>query len=341
MPAKKAWRMVAAVVLVGALASPAWAQGTDGEGRGVVVGGRNFIHTVADMAKTVKFYEDVFGLKLTRPMGEPASNPAINQLTNTGQARFRAVAFDLPGADFDLELTEFTGVERNPGQSRMQDPGNSMLVLRVRDVDATLARAKAAGATIVTTGGQVLKRTNERTKTSNRAIFLRDPDGFMIEMEQFYPEQPTTAPAGSQVLTASIGMTAEDAEKTAEFWKHFGVDVHVNPRGPGNPTSMQLSATENAMFRGNPATIPGSTFRWTVFEFTGIPRTRFERRIQDPGAPAMSLMVRDLDEALKAVKASGATIVSAGGQPMRRANNQPGGNIFIRDPNGFLFELIQ
>lgn len=308
---------------------------------GPVVSVRNFIHTVADMDSTVAFYQEVFGLKLRAPLGKPGTNASVNRLTDTGRATFRAATFDIPGANVGFELTEFTGVDRKPGRSGMRDPGNSMLNFRVKDIDATLAKAKKAGAEIITTGGEVLKRTNAQTGASNRAIFLRDPDGFVLEMEQFYPEQPSTAPAGSAVLGASIGMTASDADATAAFWKHFGVDVRLGMRNPGNATSMQLSATENATFRGNAATIPGTDFRWTIFEFTGIPRTPYMGRIQDPGTPALSLMVRDINAAMAAVKAAGARVVSVGGGPITMRAGQPGGNVFLRDPDGFLFELIQ
>jgi catechol 2,3-dioxygenase-like lactoylglutathione lyase family enzyme len=161
-----------------------------------------------------------------------------------------------------------------------------------------------------------------------------------MELEQFYPELPSTAPAGSKLLTGSVSMTASDADKTAAFWKLFGVDVKLGKPGPGNPTSMALSATENATFRGNAATIPATMERWTIFEFTGIDRTPFQRRIQDPGAPAFSLRVADLDAAMKVVKANHIPVVTAGGEPVKRSDG-PGGNVFIRDPDGFLIELIQ
>jgi catechol 2,3-dioxygenase-like lactoylglutathione lyase family enzyme len=308
----------------------------------IVVGFQNMIHTVADVDKSVAFYRDAFGMEVVGngPPKTAVENPRIQQLTNTKGAKFRNASVKVPGASFNIEFTEFTGIDRNPGVSGMRDPGNSMLNLRVRDIDAILPVLKKAGDTVITTGGQVLERKNPNNNTSNRAIFLRDPDGFVMELEQFYPEQPSTAPAGSKVLTGSVAMTASDADKTAAFWKLFGVDVKLGKPGPGNPTSMALSATENATFRGNAATIPATMERWTIFEFTGIDRTPFQRRIQDPGAPAISLRVADLDQAMKVVKANRIPVVTAGGEPLKRPDG-PGGNVFIRDPDGFLIELIQ
>jgi catechol 2,3-dioxygenase-like lactoylglutathione lyase family enzyme len=334
------WALAACAVV--STSSPAAAQNAPAAATpGPVIGVRNVIHTVGDMDKTVAFYQEVFGLTLRAPLGKPSSNAFVNTLTDTGTAMFRAATFDIPGANFGLELTEFTGIERKPGHHSMQDPGNAMLNFRVRNIDATLTKARKAGAQIITTGGEPLKRMNAQTNVSNRAIFLRDPDGMVIEMEQFYPEQASTAPADSAVLGATMSMSASDADRTAAFWKPFGVDVRLGTRAPGNPTSMQLSATEHATFRGNAATIPGTDVRWTIFEFTGIPRTPYMGRIQDPGTPAMSLYVTDLGAAMAAVTASGARIVTVGGVPAKARPDQAGGNIFLRDPDGFLFELIQ
>jgi catechol 2,3-dioxygenase-like lactoylglutathione lyase family enzyme len=309
---------------------------------GIVIGFQNLIHTVADVDKSVAFYRDAFGMEVngSGPAKTPAENPRIQQMTNTKGAKFRVAAVKIPGADFSLEFTEFTGIPRNPVVSGMGDPGNSMLNLRVRDIDAIVPVLLKAGATVITTGGHVLERKNANNNTSNRAIFLRDPDGFVMELEQFYPEQASAAPAGSRVLTGSIGMTASDADKTAAFWALFGVDVKLGKSNPGNATSMALSATENANFRGNAATIPGTPARWTIFEFKGIPNTPVRRNIPDPGTPAMSLRVRDIDEAMRVVKANRIPVVTAGGEAVKSPSGA-GGNVFIRDPDGFIIELIQ
>jgi catechol 2,3-dioxygenase-like lactoylglutathione lyase family enzyme len=117
-----------------------------------VLGPNNFIHSVADVDKSVSFYRDALGLELKNPAVPMPRflNDALSDLTNTHGASFRAVAFKIPDAGFDLELTEFTGIERNPAQGRNQDPGVASLVLTVRNLDDALAAAEKAGAPIVT-----------------------------------------------------------------------------------------------------------------------------------------------------------------------------------------------
>jgi catechol 2,3-dioxygenase-like lactoylglutathione lyase family enzyme len=338
-------RCLTAAALVLVLAGPAFAQNAAPVATiapGVVSGGRNFIHTVADVEKTVAFYRDVFGLELARELGKPATSERVGKLTNTVGSQFRAAVMKIPGSDIGFEFTEFTGIDRKAGTSGMRDPGSSMINFGVRDIDATIARAKKAGATVITLGGEPLERKNATTGASNRALFMKDIDGFVFEMEQFYPERETTVPAGSQVFSAAINMSTSDAERLAAFWKPFGVEVRPGKRNPaGNSTSMQLSDTVNATFRGNPILIPDSTFRWNAFEFTDIPNQPYRGRVQDPGTPAISLSVRDMEEAMKVLKASGAQIVSVGGTYVPRADGKPGGNVFFRDPDGFLYEFIQ
>ena len=55
---------------------------------------------------------------------------------------------------------------------RLQDPGNATLVLMVRDIDATLARVKAAEYPVVTTGGVPVSFDD-----GTRAVIVATPTG--------------------------------------------------------------------------------------------------------------------------------------------------------------------
>jgi hypothetical protein len=57
----------------------------------------------------------------------------------------------------------------------------------------------------------------------------------------------------------------------------------------------------------------------------------------DPGSPAFTMVVRDLDAVVAQWKAAGGTVVSTGGTPVKRAGGAE--NIFVRDINGFMWEL--
>jgi catechol 2,3-dioxygenase-like lactoylglutathione lyase family enzyme len=310
---------------------------------GQVVGANNFIHSVMDMNKSVEFYRDVLGLELKTTPGRPAGvsspsrlNEALSNLTATHAANFRAVAFKVPNAGFDLELTEFTGIERKPGQARNQDPGAATLVLTVRNLDAALAAVKKAGAAVVTVGGAPLSLGSKKTGKA-RSIFVRDPDGMFIEL--FQPDRlpVTTAPAGNNVIGGRFAMTVKNTEKTLAFYKRaLGFDIKPAAKFAGNPAVANLVDAQGAQFRMSRATVPGSRVTWEFVDFRNIDRKPFELRVPDPGSPAFSLKVRDADALVAAVKAVGGTLVSTGGE----LGTAPG-SVFVRDPNGFLIELIQ
>jgi catechol 2,3-dioxygenase-like lactoylglutathione lyase family enzyme len=93
-----------------------------------------------------------------------------------------------------------------------------------------------------------------------------------------------------------------------------------------------------AQFRVSMTDVPGSSVHWEFIEFKDADRKPFHVKTSDPGAPVWSLRVRDVDAALKAVKAGGGVLASIGGEPVKVG---PGRNIFVRDPDGFLLELAQ
>src|SRR5665213_1458717 len=109
----------------------------------------HFIHAVDDLDTTLAFYNNVFNLK-----GNPSDflNPAVPLLPNAPGVTLRLSMLALPGG-MRLELTQFKGLERKPGQAKYTDPGAGSAVFYVRDIDGALANAKKASAPIVTTGG--------------------------------------------------------------------------------------------------------------------------------------------------------------------------------------------
>src|SRR5579862_1796367 len=103
------------------------------------------IHAVDDLDTTLAFYKNVFGLN-GNPQDFP--NAAVPLLTNAPGVTLRLSMMPLPG-NMRFELTHFKGLERQPGQAKYTDPGAASLVFYVRDIDAALANAKKANATIV------------------------------------------------------------------------------------------------------------------------------------------------------------------------------------------------
>lgn len=315
------------------------------ESPGVATGVRAIIHSVADLDKTVNFYRDGLGLEMAGPGGKPVTtlpapkplDEALSKFTATHGAKFRNATFEIPGAKFDLELTEFTDTPRKTVHPHMQDPGAATLVLVVRDVDAALAGVNKTGGSVLSIGGQPMKVGGEKSKT--RSVFVRDPDGFMLELAGIQPTPPTTAPVSSNVTGGRIGVTIENTEQTLKFYHDvLGFETKPAPEAfATDKTIATLIDAVGAQWRISSAKIPGTSVDWELLEFKSVVRKPFRLAVPDVGSPAVSVMVKDVNAALEAVKAGGGSVVTAGGRPVKLG---PAIGIFVRDPNGLLIELI-
>lgn len=316
-----------------------------GEAPGPAIGVRAAIHSVADLDKTVAFYRGGLGLQPVGQGGKPITempkpqplNEDLSKFTDTHGAKFRNAIFNIPGAGFTLELTEFSGISLKRAVPHMQDPGAETLVLTVRDVDAALAGVKKNGGSVLSIGGEPMKIGGENSQS--RSVFVRDPDGFMLELAGIKPLPESSAPEGSNVIGGRIGVTIKDTDQTMKFY-HDVLGFETKPAAPEfatNPTIASLIDAKGAHWRISSAKVPGSDVSFELLEFKDVPRRGFAPRVPDIGSPAVSIHVKDVESAMKAVAAGGGSVVTRGGEPVKLG---PAMGVFVRDPNGLLIELI-
>jgi catechol 2,3-dioxygenase-like lactoylglutathione lyase family enzyme len=292
-----------------------------------------YILGVADLDKSYAFYH-ALGLDLQNNAPALTAKPntlndALRSLVDVPPGtKFRNMMLKIPGAEFPLEVTEFSGMDLHPAKPRIQDPGASLMVLNVDDVDAALAVAKKAGGEVVTTGGVPVKRASG----PGRVVTLKDPDGYYVELAQ----TAATASGSGKVTGAGFGsMVVQNAEKAAAFYRdHLGFAVKANAATSNFNANL---GTAGAQVLTAEVTVPGTTLSWRFMEFQGLDRKPYTPQIPDPGAPAIGLQVRDIDAAIAAVKAAGGSSVTIGGS-VKLGNGKVG---FVRDPNGLLVELAQ
>ena len=306
---------------------------------------QNLAHAVESLDKTVPFYRDVIGLS-TGGRGDPIAaqpqtlNEDMSKFTATKGAKFRAATFRIPNAPFGFELTEFTGTTRKNVQPRLQDPGAATLVLQIRDMDRMVAKLKAANTVIVTAGGApITPGGNPNSKA--RELLIRDPDGFFVELVQPDPLPATAADAAAgDILGGSVQLSIEDSAKTVAFLRD-AIGFTAKPTGQlaTNPTVVNLINMPGAQWRITHGNIPGTTLDFGLIEYVGVPRTKLIAGAEDPGSPAFTMVVRDIYAAVEQWKKAGGTVVSTGGVAIKGAGGA--GNVFVRDVNGFMWELIQ
>ena len=93
----------------------------------------------------------------------------------------------------------------------------------------------------------------------------------------------------------------------------------------------------DARLRMATATLPGTRMTLEFLEATGVDRHPLTARIQDPGAARLQLTVRNIEDALRALRGAGpSTVVSSGG----RIITQPQYRVaVVSDLNGLFLVL--
>jgi catechol 2,3-dioxygenase-like lactoylglutathione lyase family enzyme len=292
---------------------------------------QNLAHTTETLDKTVPFYRDTLGFTMNgNPLASQPQklNEEMSKFTGTSGMSFRAATFRIPNAGFGFELTEFTGAGRKSGVPKIQDIGAAVLSLQVRDVNAMLAKVKAApGVTIVTVGGVPV----------NNEVVVRDPDGFLVQFMQ-----PARIPEGvtGDIVGASVHLAIEDSAKSVEFFrKAIGYTARPTSAMATNADVVKLTGLPaGAQWRITHGSIPGTTTDFALIEYNA-PRTKFVLGAQDPGSPAFTMVVGDINAAVDQWVAAGGTVATTGGKAIVQASGA--GNVFVRDVNGFMWELIQ
>src|SRR4051812_18259166 len=176
------------------------------------------IHSVADLDRSIAFYRDAVGLTPDPSPDFPSgSSRELGVLTHAPGATVRAATLRVPGGDVRLTLLQFSGVDSRPVHQRLQDPGSVKLVLRVKDMDAAFARVRDRVAGIYTEGGAPIRP--EGPAAVNRAVIMRDPDGYPLEFALQGGPVSADVPAASGIIGGWATFIVNDVTATLEFYR--------------------------------------------------------------------------------------------------------------------------
>jgi len=342
------------LLLVAALAA-VWAQQPDrapARPESPVRGLYNWIHSTGDAERNFSFYRDVFGIALARspfagntanvnpdpirPVSQAGSDALVWDLTNTHGSRFRTVFMRAANTPFGLELSEFFDVPRSERQANAWDPGASKLIFMVRDLDAIVARLKTRRAPVVTIGGIPLNTP------SGRAMLVRDPDGYLVEVRQASSAAVTAAKASGDVIETAIWISVARRERALAFYETL-LGFQVRAPRTANDAELRVNGLTEGKLTQTMMSIPGIDATVVLAEFarstTAKPAAMpFEWRVQDVGAPQFQLQVAGLDALLARTKRAGYRFISTGARPIQR----PFGRfVFVADSDGVLVEFVE
>lgn len=311
--------------------------------------------TIGDLQTAVHFYHDLLGVGFAGDPIQPvrffSSQPLIDFVSSPPQSEFRAVNMPIPGTSVDpgtvpemvVEAIEFRNIDRDQYIPRLQDPGVLNLKLLVRDLDKTVDTLKKEGVPIVTAGGIPVSVSPMPGLTGNaRAIMVRDPDGYPVELVEISPTPATNAPAGSNIIGAHASLVVADIGKTLNFYRGLiGPDLRTwqSTDFRRDDAYNQLRNTPNAELRLATMLIPGSSFIVELIQYRNIESKPYRPKIQDIGPGHLAFMVKDMDLILR--RLTELNTKTLGREPGAYNLGPTTRAIYTQDPNGFFLEIME
>jgi catechol 2,3-dioxygenase-like lactoylglutathione lyase family enzyme len=311
---------------------------------------------IADAEDIAHFYHDLIGLEIrgTRDQPRPFSqHHGLQEFVDIGQgvpnpydSMSRVVLLPIPGTaaapgapEMTIEAIEIRGIKSAPFHIPLSDPGSSYLTLIVRDLDKTLGLLKDERYPVMTVGGNPVELASWPGLAGKiRAVFVRDPDGYPVELVELTPA--TTAPPDAKVLGARVTIIVNDLEKSCRLYQSLvGPDFKfwVSPSLMGDSTYDQLTGVPG-QFRLAQAMVPGSPVVMQFIEYKTHNRRPKLQYIQDPGTAHFLFFSKDDDIAIQRVHVAGIHTLSKSDVPVFIGPTTR--SFFIRDPQSFLLEFM-
>lgn len=135
--------------------------------------------TVASVARSLAFYRDMLGMEV---IGEQLGTAEyLGRVTGFAGVRLKLAFLRVPGHEHILELIEYVSHPGEPTPGETNRPGNSHLCLLVDDVGAVHRDLTARGVRFISPEPVLV---TEGINRGARVAYLRDPDGFTVELFQ-------------------------------------------------------------------------------------------------------------------------------------------------------------
>jgi catechol 2,3-dioxygenase-like lactoylglutathione lyase family enzyme len=153
------------------------------------------------------------------------------------------------------------------------------------------------------------------------------------------------APSGLVVGSGNFfSPIVADLDAAVAFYRDgLGLDVQGPPADADDNLPLRnMFGLPDARIRWTIARPPGMSTGVEIVEISGAGGQPLERRLQDPGAVTLIVLVRDLDSILERLKSLGAPVVSPGGAPAAGSYGaQQARMVTVEDPAGHFVEIVQ
>lgn len=142
--------------------------------------------TVSDLDRSIAFYRDALGMRLVRR--QTGTAPYLATITGFPGVTLEIALLQPPAGGSMLELLQYVSHPAPPTERDTNRPGNGHLCFRVDDIHAACDALRRRGVRLVSEPTRITAGTH----AGGYAVYLRDPDGFTIELYQ----GPAAGPAG-------------------------------------------------------------------------------------------------------------------------------------------------
>lgn len=149
--------------------------------------------TVSDIERSIVFYRDVLGLKLVKRQTGTAQYLAT--VTGFEGVRLETALLQPAEGGSMLELLQYVSHPATATDRATNRPGNGHLCFKVDDIRAACVELRRHGVTLISDPAEITAGAHR----GGLGVYLRDPDGFTVELYQGPAASPAESMTGSGV----------------------------------------------------------------------------------------------------------------------------------------------
>jgi catechol 2,3-dioxygenase-like lactoylglutathione lyase family enzyme len=135
--------------------------------------------TVRDIERSIAFYRDALGLELQFVVDRTGKD--ISDIVGYENCTIRLAFLRIPGQFSRIELLQYLAPTGTPREFESRDPATGHVCFAVHDIHALAERISSAGGTLRSPEPVMI---TSGPNTGTLALYVRDPDGYVIELLQ-------------------------------------------------------------------------------------------------------------------------------------------------------------
>ncbi len=133
---------------------------------------------VSDLDRSMRFYEDILGLKPLYSPPKESSGEELSKAVNLPDTRMRFVMYEVNHGTTKLEVIQYLSPKGRPNDRRNCDQGVMHLAFKVSNLEKTYSELKSKGVRFNSRPNKV----ESGPEKGLRWVYFTDPDGVTIEL---------------------------------------------------------------------------------------------------------------------------------------------------------------